>query len=152
MNTRPTLVNTAEGEQLEFAAGGSWTASHAKELEPLAERIARDASTLPMSIDMRAVEEFDTYGAWLLERLIRQHDRRDGGAQILNLPERYRDLYEEMHRANLEKPQAPVKSRKVLVGLETIGRMTAEIGTDLVAIASMLGALCVSLARLFRPP
>jgi phospholipid/cholesterol/gamma-HCH transport system permease protein len=101
---------------------------------------------------MQAVGEFDTYGAWLLERLVRQHDGREGGAQILNLPDRYRDLYQEMQRANLEKPQPPPRKRTVLDGLEAIGRMTAAIGTDLLAIASMLGALCVSLARLIVHP
>jgi phospholipid/cholesterol/gamma-HCH transport system permease protein len=143
----------AKGERLELVAGGSWTVAHANELEPMVARVVREAPNhSPLSIDMGAVGEFDTYGAWHLERLMRQCGGGDGGARILNLPERYHSLYDEMHHSNRETPQARVKGSRLLANLEAIGRTTVEIGADLVAIAAMLGALCVSLARLVAHP
>ena len=63
------LTAKFEDGRLELAAGGSWTAPHAAELETLVDRAAEDAAKAKaVSIDMRGVREFDTYGAWLLER------------------------------------------------------------------------------------
>ena len=58
--------------RLELAAAGSWTARHAKALEPLIEAaVAQAPQARAAAIHMGAVEAFDTYGAWLLERLTR---------------------------------------------------------------------------------
>jgi phospholipid/cholesterol/gamma-HCH transport system permease protein len=67
------LTAKFEDGRLELAAGGSWTAPHAAELETLVDRVAADVGRAKaVSIDMRGVREFDTFGAWLLERLTRQ--------------------------------------------------------------------------------
>ena len=46
------------------------------------------------AIDMRDVAEFDTYGAWLLERLTREWTARGQEMSVRSLPERYRGLLE----------------------------------------------------------
>ena len=75
------LTAKFEDGRLELAAGGSWTAAHAAELESLVDRAAADAARAKaVSIDMRGVREFDTFGAWLLERLTRQW-RSSAGSQ-----------------------------------------------------------------------
>ena len=56
------LTAKFEDGRLELAAGGSWTAPHAAELETLVDRAAEDAARAKaVSIDMRGVREFDTY-------------------------------------------------------------------------------------------
>ena len=81
------LTRQLKGKRLELAASGSWTAAHAGELEALVDSVAGEAITAKkVSIDMAGVREFDTFGAWLLERLHagldrdRREDRNRGTA------------------------------------------------------------------------
>ena len=72
MGSAPLLTAEFEGEQLKLSAAGSWTAANAGELEALVDGVAREAPKVrSMSIDMGGVRGFDTFGAWLLERLTR---------------------------------------------------------------------------------
>ena len=67
------------GQRLTLAATGSWTAEHAYELEPLVEAVTERRLTAGgVSIDMRRIERLDTFGAWLVERLLRAH----GGPRV----------------------------------------------------------------------
>ena len=72
LSAKPTLYATAGAPELALAAAGAWTAPHASELEALIDGVAADLEHGDASIDMHKVEAFDTYGAWLLERLVRE--------------------------------------------------------------------------------
>ena len=87
------LTHKLVGERLELAAGGSWTANHAGELEALVDRVSGEAlKAKNVSIDMAGVSEFDTFGAWLLERLTRQWAASGREAVVVGLPEHDRGL------------------------------------------------------------
>jgi phospholipid/cholesterol/gamma-HCH transport system permease protein len=82
------------GGQLKVAGAGSWTASRAVDLEPLVSLAAKSAAgAASVTIDMSAVREFDTYGAWLLVRLM----RGPGGpfTRVEGLAENYQGLLDE---------------------------------------------------------
>ena len=73
--------------RLELAAAGSWTARHAKALEPLIEAaVAQAPQARAAAIHMGAVEAFDTYGAWLLERLTRTWTASGGAIEVRPCP------------------------------------------------------------------
>ena len=96
------LTAKFEDGRLELAAGGSWTAPHAAELETLVDRVSQDAAgPRAVSIDMRGVREFDTFGAWLLERLTRQWRSASGSPSVVGMPEHDRTLLKEMSGVNL---------------------------------------------------
>ena len=50
------------------------------------------ALTRDSAINMRGIDAFDTYGAWLLERLARSHEARGQDLRIIDLAERYQGL------------------------------------------------------------
>ncbi len=104
------------------------------------------------SIDMHKVEAFDTYGAWLLERLVRDRKARGGETSIVALPEHYRDLITAMHQAILEPAPAPARENPIRAGLEKVGKATVGVGQDLLAIANMLGAIGAATVRVMRRP
>src|SRR6476660_3398172 len=102
------LTSRLKGERLELAAGGSWTATHASELEALVNGVAGDAAkATSVSIDMAGVREFDTFGAWLLERLTRQGSATGRVPAVVGLPEHDRNRLEEMHGVNRKGTAAP---------------------------------------------
>jgi phospholipid/cholesterol/gamma-HCH transport system permease protein len=154
MSSRPTLNRLGTGPRLELAAGGSWTASHAGELEPLIDTHARfAASAASMSIDMRGVSEFDTFGAWLLERLTRARGgATEDEAQITGLPEHYRGLLDEVHQANRAGHAAMPKPNAVLLALENLGRSAENTARGFVPFLNMFGAVGTALLNSFVRP
>jgi phospholipid/cholesterol/gamma-HCH transport system permease protein len=147
------LTSELKGERLELAAAGSWTAPHAGELEKLVDSVAGEASKAKnVSIDMKGVREFDTFGAWLLERLTRQWTSSGRETVILGMPEHDRDLLEEMHAVNRAPPAPPKHENQIVSFLAGVGRAGAEFGRGLVVFADMLGAIGMATARVLTRP
>src|SRR5581483_2660487 len=133
---------------------GAWTAAHAHRLESLVERMATaPAPARAAKIDMRGISAFDTYGAWLLERLTRAWRARGQELTVTALPERYRGLYEEVHQSNRQAGAPPGRPNRLLAALDAVGRTVAGLGHDLVVFVNMLGALGEALVNaILRPP
>jgi phospholipid/cholesterol/gamma-HCH transport system permease protein len=147
------LTHKLVGERLELAGGGSWTAPNAGELEALVERITGEApNAKDMSIDMAGVREFDTFGAWLLERLTRQWKDAGGKARIVGLPRHDRGLLKEMHEVNKEPPPQAARENPIVSALAAIGRGGASFGHNLIVFAEMLGAVGMALGRVVVRP
>jgi phospholipid/cholesterol/gamma-HCH transport system permease protein len=147
------LTSELKGERLLLAAGGSWTATHASELEALVDGVAGEAAKARnVSIDMAGVREFDTFGAWLLERLTREWTSSGRETVIVGLPAHDRGLLEEMHGVNREPPAAPARENKIVSSLAAVGRAGARLCHGLLVFADMLGALGVATARMIVRP
>jgi phospholipid/cholesterol/gamma-HCH transport system permease protein len=147
------LTGKLEGERLELAAGGSWTASHAGELEQAAGRLAVEtASARSIAIDMAGVRKFDTFGAWMLERLMREWASAGRKTSITGLPEHDRGLLAAMDRVNLEPAPQALKSNRLVTGLASVGRAAVGAGRDLLDFGDMFGALGVAAVRVVRRP
>ena len=147
------LKSQLKGERLELAASGSWTAAHAGELETLVDSVAGEAiNAKNVSIDMAGVREFDTFGAWLLERLTRAWSSTGAKTEIVGLPPHDRNLLEEMHGVNRERPRAPLRENRIVGALAAVGRAGARFGRDFMLFADMLGAIGVAAARVLVRP
>ena len=101
----PSLNLQLKRDGHELAAAGSWTAVHAGDLEALIGQAAQQAvgGTPGVSIDMNNVGAFDTYGAWLLERLIRERSRAGLRTEIAGLRDEYQGLLRDVHDVNREE-------------------------------------------------
>jgi phospholipid/cholesterol/gamma-HCH transport system permease protein len=147
------LTSKLKGERLELAASGSWTASQARELETLVDSVTGEAAhAKTVSINMAGVREFDTFGAWLLERLIRAWRSAGRQPKIVGMPQHDRALLEEMHTVNREPPRPPARENRIVGALASVGRAGAGLGRDFMLFADMLGAVGVAATRvLIRP-
>lgn len=147
------LTHRLEGERLELAASGSWTATHAGELEALIDRITDETrQAKDVSIDMAGVRELDTFGAWLLERLTRQWTASGRKAVVVGLPEHDVGLLEEMHGVNLTPAPEPARPSRLVDAFAAFGKAAVDFSRDLVVFSSMLGAVGVSLVRVIAHP
>jgi len=153
MTAAPLLSCTIEGERLDLVAAGAWTAAHSQALERLVDAATpRVAAIRQVTIDMAGVGELDTLGAWLLERLIRRANSEARQAQLVGVAPRYRGLIEEMHRVNAQPRALPRTPNAALVALDRVGRATAQLGSDCVEFAAMLGAVGAVLGRIALHP
>ena len=147
------LTSKLKGERLELAAAGSWTAAHAGELEALVDRVAAEAAKAKkVSIDMTGVREFDTFGAWLLERLTRAWTAAGQKPAIVGLPKHDRGLLEEMHGVNREPPRPPAHENRIVGALAALGQGGAGVARRFMLFADMLGAVGVAALRVLRRP
>jgi phospholipid/cholesterol/gamma-HCH transport system permease protein len=147
------LEGTAQGERLKLAAAGAWTAPNARRLEALIAGEARRSGKLKrVDIDMAGIERLDTFGAWLLERLVRVFAARGCETKITGLKEDYRALMDELHGVKPEKAPPHVRNQALAYALASIGENIASVGRSFKAIVNMLGALVVALLRVVGHP
>src|SRR3569832_1655983 len=85
------LIDRTEGDTLRLAAAGAWTSTNARPLELEIDAAARrHAAVKQVAIDMGKVERLDTFGAWLLERLVRAFQSRGAAPEIFGRKQGYR--------------------------------------------------------------
>lgn len=76
MTGRPDLTLTSGKNGTSIALTGSWTAPHAARLEFLSSEMASKAgNATSVSFELAAIDELDTYGAWLFERARREFEK-----------------------------------------------------------------------------
>jgi len=146
------LIDTADGDSLRIAAAGAWTSQNAQVLEQqIATAAFQHGAAKRVAIDMGAVERLDTFGAWLLQKLVRSFDTRGCATEITGLKQDYRALFDELHRL---EPALPQRRRRnpVLGWLESIGKAVVAAGESFVSMLTMLGALAVALVRVVAHP
>ena len=147
MTISPYLRAVDRDGQTELQAAGSWTASHAAELELAVDAVAGDSALArATTIDMRGIDAFDTYGAWLLERLRRSAEARGQTLTVRHIADRHRGLLEEVHHVNRASSEPKPAANIVLRILDAVGRVVEDVGRDFVAFVNMLGALFTALA------
>ena len=152
MQSDLSLQSALQGGSLILTACGPWTAPYAATLEPLVDTIVRGSEGRALSIDMRGVGEIDTFGACLVERLIRSYRGSGREANIVGVPDRFRGLLREVDRIGSAPPPDLAKKKTRFAGLEAAGRVTLAVGRDIVAFIAMLGALGDSLLRILARP
>ena len=150
MNSDPALKSAVRGESLDVSVSGSWTAANLQALEPLVETAVNEAGGRRLHVDMHGLGEIDTFGACLLNRLIRGREGVAGEAGA-SMPERMRGLLTAVERVGDVTAAAPKKPSR-FAAIETLGRSTLGAGDAAVAFVTMLGALGEALLRVLRHP
>lgn len=152
MSSGPLLESANRGGRLALNAGGTWTAERARELERLVDReIGRYPGGVDVDIDMGAVERLDTFGAWLLERLLRGLAAAGAAPRIVGLPDHYQALVMQAGQVNRIAHARP-RGSAIAAALAVIGRTVEQIGHDIVAVVAMIGALAAALGRALAHP
>ena len=148
----PLLRSLAQGDGLWLTAVGSWTAPHAADLEHLVDNaVAQGASVARVELDMAGVDNIDTFGAWLLERLLRGLAEADRRITIVGMPERFRGLIKEAHQSNRAVPEDAHEDVLASV-FALLWRAFSLMTRDVLLNVEMFGALVLAILRvLIRP-
>lgn len=152
MSSELPLQSTVHGDGLDVIASGSWTAAHATVLEPLVDTVLHGSQGRSISVDMHGVSEIDTFGACLLERLIRGRDTVGTEAHAIEVPERMRGLVTAVDRVSQSAPPLAAKKQASFAAIEAIGRATINATRDMATFVEMLGSLGDALFRALRDP
>ena len=147
------LEGTTEGERLKLAGAGDWIAENARQLESqIDDETKRRRKLKRVDIDMAQVERLDTFGAWLLERLVRAFSARGCDTKITGLKEDYLALMDELHNVKPEEAPPHPGGHALSYALASIGQNIIAVGHSLAAIVNMLGAIVVVIGRVALRP
>ena len=147
------LQGTADGERLKLAGGGAWIAENAHVLEAQIDAATQRGDTVKrVEIDMGAVDQLDTFGAWLLEQLTRSFSSRGCDTKVIGLKEDYRALMAELHGVKAEQGLPRHSGNSLARTVASVGETVASVGATFVAFINMLGALTVALLRVAARP
>jgi phospholipid/cholesterol/gamma-HCH transport system permease protein len=157
LSTELFLHSGMEGEKAAVVASGAWTAPHARELELKLELLVnatgqRPASRPEVAVDAAGIRELDTFGAWLLERLLRELQTRFADVRLVGLHPHHHGLFAEVQQANRGATARRDTENSILLGLETVGRRMSSLASDFAALVAMLGAIGEVLARVLVRP
>ena len=153
MTPTPLMTSMMKADRLELTAAGSWTAANACRLETLVHLAALEADgARSVAIDMARVEQLDTLGAWLLERLARTSKRDGKDTQFTGLKTHYRSLIDEMQRVNRQPPPPVENSSRTIIALEKVGRATLDLLSNVVEFVRLLGELSTAVGRILLHP
>ncbi len=153
MGASPLLSSSTEDGRLRLSAGGAWTAVHAGEIDQLIDGLLAGLAKAPMAaLDMRAVREFDTFGARLLERIRREWSARGGEVSVVGLPARFEGLLEAVRRADVQVHDARAKRKSPLDHVAALGEATVQIWRELLLLLNMLGSIGAGLAHVVMRP
>ncbi len=140
----------SQGNSLAVAGHGLWTSEHAVALEAeVDEAAAQNPQPAGVNIDLSGVTRMDTFGALLLDRLVRSWSSAGITPHVTGLAERYEVLLHEVERG-IGKPRPPERHREK--GLELVGRQVVAAGRDALALLNFVGAVVAALLRVLMRP
>ncbi|MCB1458982.1 MAG: ABC transporter permease [Nitratireductor sp.] len=146
MTGRPDLTLTSGKNGTSIALTGSWTAPHAARLEFLSGEMASKAgNATSVSFELAAIDEIDTYGAWLFERARREFEKAGITTSIRGVSERNQPLLAEV--ADTNRDDAPDGQRRTIYRGEQAYDFEPESWHDWLSYFVLLGA---SLSALWR--
>ena len=154
MSTAPTLTfgHLEDGGLPSLRAAGTWTALTAKQIEVLADRAFEQVGqSKKVSLDIGSIDELDTFGAWIIERVARNFAQHGVELSVSSMPERFKAVLAAIHRTS-QQAIRPKTKRSPFVALESIGRAVPGLAADVVAFSNMLGALATALLRVILQP
>jgi phospholipid/cholesterol/gamma-HCH transport system permease protein len=136
----PSLLTLDPGGMA--VASGSWTAGSAADLERL---LASLPASTPraLTVDASGIEELDTFGAWLLERL----SRSAGNVRIVGLNRDFMGLVDKVRETNRQLPQASRERSELIEKVAWLGQVVMEQTSGLGRLLAMIGTLTESLVR-----
>jgi phospholipid/cholesterol/gamma-HCH transport system permease protein len=146
------LSSQTRGDWIELSAAGSWTAEYASAIEPQVDAVTQTVTARSIAINITRIDYLDTYGAWLLERTLRNWTNQGREARLVGLREDYRGLFEKVHAGTQALSPPPPKRNSIIATLESVGMTMAAVGADLVLLAQMMGSLIVALKRVMLRP
>ena len=153
MSAEPLFEIAREGDRLRLVASGAWTTDHADRLQQLVDATAVRENEAPTAdVDIAGIERIDTFGAWLLERTVRRLEAAGAMARLIEIPDRYRGMFDKVHAANRRRAAERPTRRGVIARIEEIGRGTVELGWDLLGLVDTLGAIALALLRAIVRP
>jgi phospholipid/cholesterol/gamma-HCH transport system permease protein len=147
------LSSTTSGERVSLIATGAWTARNAGRLDEIIAKLPRPVGSHSQSIlDMRGVNELDTYGAGLVQQLVQGWCEGGDTIEVVGLAERFVELASAVRQATHAPETRTTVENPLRTWVEGVGHSVSDLGDDLKGMLNMLGAVGYALLGAVRNP
>lgn len=126
-------------DHLTLVASGCWTGPFVHLVDDAVRKIEREGHSHRLSIDMKAIDNLDTAGAWILRRLQRSVER---GGQVVNLITDNQRHLELLDAVDIDmQPVEQAAPESALIGmLSSVGRGLFQFKVDFILATNVIGA------------
>jgi phospholipid/cholesterol/gamma-HCH transport system permease protein len=131
---------------------GRWTVDTLADLERGIAGIEIPSDAQRVDIDMAALKELDTAGAWLLARSEGRWRARGLKTAYSNVAAKHRVLLDEVAEHPLQELPSPPQVGSIIRLLDDTGRAVVGAGEDVARVVSFLGASVAALGRAAAKP
>ncbi len=140
-----------EGEILLLSAGGSWETASLSELDAGLRRLARKP-VRAARIDLSAVDNMDTAGAWLLYRTRKELRARGVAAEFRGARPAHAHILDRIEKGDVEQTLERDELGPILAMVERVGRAFIEALEECADLVSFLGATVITAGRAIVEP
>lgn len=140
-----------EGEILLLSAGGSWETASLAELDVGLRGLAR-APVSAVSIDLSAVDNMDTAGAWLLYRTRKELRARGVATEFRGAKPGHADILNRIETGDVEQTLERDELGPILAMVERVGRAFISALKECADLLSFLGATVITAGRAIVEP
>jgi phospholipid/cholesterol/gamma-HCH transport system permease protein len=144
-----TLEIRTTADRLDLVAAGSWTAANAERLETLVDGAERHKGGA-RRVDIAGIQDLDTFGAWLVQRLVRSSGT--AATELVGVRDRYRNLLDRVGETNRRPAPAAPPPRTLAGWVADVGRGVTGLWHEFAALLAMFGALAVAVVRAVLQP
>ena len=146
------LRTSAEADRLILTAGGSWTVRQAAEID-LSLRGVSPGGARSAMLDLSQVTGFDSAGAWLVRRTMRDWKDRGVAVEVRGLADSYLPLLRVVERAEDGTGEPPsVLGNYWRAMVERVGRATIELALEARALLDFYGMTIMAYLAVLRRP
>ncbi len=135
-----------QGETLLLSAGGSWETASLAQLDVGLRRLAR-TRVRAARIDLGAVDNMDTAGAWLLYRTRKELRARGVAAEFQGAKPAHADILNRIETGDVEQTLERDEVAPVLAMVERVGRASLAALGEGADLLSFLGATVITAGR-----
>ncbi len=121
-----------------FVLSGHWTIETARHIDQQVDDVLRDP-VRPVAIDMAAVSNLDTTGAWIIVRLMRALELSQDALE--NVSSEHRTLFLTVSETNFETPKPTPCDGSIATFLASTGRNIVEIYQDVQILSHLMGGV-----------
>jgi phospholipid/cholesterol/gamma-HCH transport system permease protein len=147
------LAGLRAGNRLALKATGAWTAPNAAALNAVeGAALVKEGALTVLEIDATGIAELDTYGAWLIERLMRRGRELGFEVKLIGLPHRFEALFAKVGDTNKAASVDGDERSSLARSLDWLAQMGQNALNDLAQITSLFGACGEQLALAVRHP
>ncbi len=151
MSPQARLGRHREADCLVLELAGPWTTMTVAPQDGALESLAPDGARR-VRIDLAGIEAFDTTGALLLHRTVKQLSARGLEVVLSGGLKAHRDLIETVRSHDVACPPPPPARSAVVTLMEHTGRATVFVFDEALSLVNFLGhTVVVLLASLLRP-
>lgn len=146
------LRTSAEADRMILTVGGSWTVPQAAEIDRTLRAVAPGGARRAV-LDLSQLTGFDTAGAWLVRRTVRDWQARGIATELRGLADSYLPLLRVVESAEKSavEPSSVLRSHWRAM-IERVGRATLEFGSEARALLNFYGMTIVAYLEVLRRP